>query len=78
MLEFMQWPALMFSVVGSWYLSDKTARHRSIGFFLFLLANFCWIAWGCVTPNAYGLILTQMYYIVTSFRGIRNNQSFKN
>lgn len=73
MFDFMQWPASFFSILGSWFISNDSVRQRWWGFFLFLLANFCWIIWA-IPASAWAVVLTQILYVVLSIRGMLNNR----
>ena len=74
MLELMQWPAMLTALIGSWYISSDKPKHRVFGFYNFMIANICWIAWG-IGDHAMGIIAMQAFYLITSVRGILKNKA---
>jgi hypothetical protein len=69
MLELLQWPAMVVTLIASWMVASKTRGRRLVGFWAFLLSNVLWIAWG-VPTHAYALVALQAFLIVTNVRGI--------
>ena len=69
MLDLLQWPAMVVTLVASWMVASKTRGRRLVGFWIFLLSNALWIAWGLPT-HAYALVVLQAFLIVTNVRGI--------
>jgi hypothetical protein len=72
MLSHLQWPAMVLSVLGSWFVADPSPSLRLLGFALFLAANVAWVAWGWHT-RAWALVIMQAVFTVTSVRGLWSN-----
>jgi hypothetical protein len=72
--DLVQWPAFLASILGAWWVASKSARRRKIGFWIFLLSNVLWVAWGIHT-QAYALIALQIALCVTNIRGLFKNES---
>lgn len=71
-LSRLQWPAMVLSVLGSWFVADASPSLRLLGFALFLAANVVWVAWGWHT-RAWALVIMQAVFTVTSIRGVWSN-----
>jgi len=69
MLNALQWPAMLVTILASWLVASKAKRRRFVGFWVFLLSNVLWIAWG-VADSAYALVVLQAVLMVTNVRGI--------
>lgn len=68
-LEWVQWPAMVITVVGAWCVGSNQKSRRNTGFWLYLLSNVLWIAWG-VNDKAWALITLQVALAVMNFRGM--------
>lgn len=53
LLELLQWPAMLVTVLAAWLIAAQSKRRREIGFWCFLLSNGLWLVWGW-HDNAYG------------------------
>lgn len=71
-LDLVQWPAMVVTVVASWFVASSQRRRRSVGFWLFLASNVLWVVWGA-HASAYALIVLQLFLAVTNIRGERRN-----
>ena len=71
--DYMQWPALIVTVIASWLVSVTQKSERKTGFWLFLLSNALWIAWGAYA-HAYALIVLQICLAVSNIHGVIKNQ----
>ena len=67
-LDLVQWPAMAVTVAAAWLVASTHRRRRFTGFWLFLLSNALWVAWGLHT-DAYALILLQVCLAATNIRG---------
>jgi len=66
---------MIVTVVAAWLVASSARHRRKAGFWLFLVSNALWIAWGW-SANAYALITLQFCLAVTNIRGeIRNSRS---
>jgi hypothetical protein len=69
----MQWPAMLVTVAAAWLVASQRKLKRNWGFWLFLLSNVLWIAWG-LYDRAYALILLQVGLALMNIRGAVKNQ----
>ena len=46
MLNLIQWPAMIVTVIAAWMVGSRKKFKRNWGFWLFLLSNVLWIVWG--------------------------------
>ena len=72
-LQFIQWPAMVATIVSAWLVASESERRRTIGFYSFLLSNILWITWGW-NVGAFALIFLQIGLAVTNIRGALKNQ----
>jgi hypothetical protein len=68
LIEHLQWPAMVVTVVASWLVASNDKKRRRVGFWLFLASNALWIAWG-VDDGAYALVVLQFALLVMNVRG---------
>ncbi len=68
-LAWLQWPAFAASLAAAWLIGSNARSRRNIGFWVFLLSNALWIAWGWHT-QAWALIALQVGLIVLNVRGL--------
>lgn len=73
-LNFLQWPAMIVTVVSAWLVASQSKRKREIGFWCFLLSNVLWIIWG-VYDHAYALIALQIALAALNVRGAYKNEN---
>src|SRR5580765_7752412 len=59
-LDLLQWPAMVVTMIGSWYVASKRKHRRNWGYWLFLTSNVLWVAWG-VHVRAYALVTLQLF-----------------
>jgi hypothetical protein len=71
-LNLMQWPAMAVTVLAGWLVASAHKTRRSWGFWLFLVSNVLWIAWGW-KAGAWALILLQIFLAFMNIRGVRKN-----
>lgn len=72
MIDLLQWPAVVLSIIGAWLVGGSRPQQRLAGFLLFLASNVLWAAWG-LGIAAWGVVITQAFFTWTSLRGIRTN-----
>jgi len=70
MLILLQWPAFVASLAAAWLVASNDARKRNVGFWVFLLSNVLWIAWGW-QAQAWALIALQVGLAALNIRGLR-------
>ncbi|SEL21101.1 hypothetical protein SAMN05216359_106157 [Roseateles sp. YR242] len=72
-LNAVQWPAMLVTLLAAWLVAARSARKRVWGFWIFLASNLLWVLWGWHT-GAYALILLQVGLFVMNLRGVRKNE----
>ena len=70
LLNAVQWPAMLVTLLASWLVAARSARHRAAGFWCFIASNLLWVAWGWHT-QAYALIMLQVGLFVLNLRGAK-------
>ncbi len=68
LLDLIQWPAMVVTVVAAWLVAATSTRKRLAGFWTFLVSNVLWIVWG-VHTGAYALIALQVCLAAMNIRG---------
>jgi sugar phosphate permease len=69
LLSLIQWPAFAASLVAAWLVASTTKGRRNAGFWIFLLSNVLWVAWG-VHTSAWALIALQVCLAALNVRGL--------
>ena len=67
-----QWPAMIVTLLAAWLVASKRQKRRNFGFWVFILSNVLWIAWGWHV-GSYALILLQVGLFAMNLRGAREN-----
>ena len=75
-LGYIQWPAMLVTVLASWYVASHREDRRNAGFWWFLLSNALWVVWGWYA-KAYALILLQICLAVMNIRGAKKTDEKK-
>ena len=65
---------MLITVIAAWMVASQRKARRNWGFWLFLLSNVLWIAWG-LGDHAYALIVLQLALAALNIRGAVKNQS---
>ncbi len=73
-IDFVQWPAMLATVVASWYVASTHKSRRNWGFWLFLASNLLWVIWG-VSAHAYALIALQVCLVAMNIRGAQKTDT---
>ena len=73
MLDLVQWPAMLVTLLASWMVASGDEPRRHWGFWIFTLSNALWIAWGWHSQS-YALIVLQLGLFVMNVRGVRKNK----
>ena len=71
-INLLQWPAMAVTIAAAWLVAAQSRKKRTIGFWVFMLSNVLWSAWGW-SQDAYALIVLQVFLAVTNIRGISKN-----
>ncbi len=72
LLDLLQWPAMIVTVIAAWLVASKSQRKRTVGFWVFLASNVLWSAWGWHS-GAYALIVLQVCLAAMNVRGVYKN-----
>jgi TctA family transporter len=74
LLNAMQWPAMIATLVAAWFVASQSKRKRAWGFGIFVVSNVLWIVWGW-HDHAYALIVLQVGLFALNLRGARKNEA---
>ncbi|MEJ8826568.1 hypothetical protein WKW80_31880 [Variovorax humicola] len=69
LLDMIQWPAFAASVAAAYLIGSNAKGRRNSGFWIFLLSNLLWVAWGLHT-GAWALIALQVCLAALNIRGL--------
>lgn len=72
-MELLQWPAMVASLLAAWLVASTSARRRMAGFWVFLVSNAMWVAWGW-QDGAWALIVLNLCLAAMNVRGIVKNE----
>lgn len=73
-LDWLQWPAMAITLLASWLVASRSTHKRNWGFWVFLLSNGLWVAWGWQS-QAYALIALQLGLAIMNIRGAKKNEA---
>ena len=68
--DLLQWPAMVVTVLAAWLVASSLKRRRLLGFWIFLLSNVLWVAWG-VHAHAWALVFLQICLAAMNIRGAK-------
>lgn len=71
-IDFVQWPAMVATIVAAWLVASQSKRKREYGFWVFLVSNVLWVIWG-LHDQAYALVALQVALAALNIRGARKN-----
>jgi hypothetical protein len=71
-LDWLQWPAMLVTVLAAWLIGSLKPRRRVGGFICFIVSNLLWAIWGW-HAQAYALIVLQVCLCFMNLRGFRKN-----
>lgn len=74
LLDAVQWPAMVATVVASWLVTSLRKGRRQAGFWLFLVSNALWVVWGLHT-QAWALLTLQFCLAAMNIRGAKKNDT---
>ena len=69
LLDLIQWPAFAASLAAAYLVGSNAKNRRNAGFWIFLLSNVLWVAWGLHT-SAWALIALQVGLAALNVRGL--------
>ena len=73
LINLIQWPAMAVTITASWLVASSNEAKRNAGFWVFMLSNVLWVAWGLHT-NALALIALQVGLAFMNVRGAMKTQ----
>ncbi|MFJ3367118.1 hypothetical protein [Pseudomonas sp. NPDC086251] len=71
-LDWVQWPAMLVTVMAAWLIGSRQPSSRVSGFICFMVSNILWVIWGYHT-HAYALIVLQFCLCAVNLRGFKKN-----
>ena len=71
-LNFLQWPAMVTTLISAWLVASQTKQKRGLGFWSFIASNVLWVLWGW-HAGAYALIVMQIGLLFLNIRGALKN-----
>jgi len=74
LMDALQWPAMLVTLLAAWLVASQSPRRRSWGFWCFVASNLLWVTWGWYA-HAYALIALQVGLFVLNLRGARKNDA---
>ena len=76
LIDLLQWPAMVASIVAAWLVASTRARRRNFGFWVFLASNVLWTFWGWHT-RAWALIVLQVTLALMNVRGLKKTEALQ-
>ena len=73
MIDALQWPAMVATLLAAWLVGSQSKRRRSFGFWVFIVSNVLWTIWGWY-ERAFALVALQLGLFVLNVRGARKNE----
>ena len=64
---------MMATLLSAWLVAAQSKTQRKWGFWIFLVSNALWMAWGFY-DHAYALIALQVGLAVLNIRGVAKNE----
>jgi hypothetical protein len=74
LVDWIQWPAMLSTIMASWWVASQKQSRRRWGFWTFLVSNVLWVIWGW-HDHAWALILLQFALAVMNIRGVSKNDN---
>jgi hypothetical protein len=68
-IDLLQWPAMAASLLAAWLVASSRKQRRNVGFWVFLVSNVLWAAWGW-HDGAWALIVLQVALAALNIRGV--------
>lgn len=73
LLDALQWPAMVVTLVAAWLVASQSKGRREAGFWVFIASNILWIVWAWHV-KAWALIALQVGLFVLNVRGALKNE----
>ena len=71
-VRYLQWPAMVATLLSTWLVAGQSNLKRQLGFWVFLLSNILWAAWGW-HDHAWALVVLQFGLALLNIRGVAKN-----
>ena len=71
-LDFLQWPAMVATLISAWLVASQVEQKRGLGFWIFIFSNILWIMWS-LQDGAYAVFVMQIGLLVLNIRGAIKN-----
>ena len=71
-INFLQWPAMLTTLLSAWLVASQSKQKRGLGFWMFIVSNILWVFWGW-HDGAYALIAMQIGLLLLNVRGALKN-----
>jgi Flp pilus assembly protein TadB len=68
-IDWLQWPAMLATVLAAWLVGSSRKFRRNTGFWVFLASNVLWVVWG-LHSGAKALIVLQLALAALNIRGV--------
>jgi hypothetical protein len=65
---------MVATTTAAWFVGSQKKNRRNWGFWLFLISNILWAAWGW-HDHAYALIALQIALAIINIRGAEKNET---
>jgi hypothetical protein len=72
-INWVQWPAMIATIMASWWVGSQKQLRRKWGFWTFLASNILWVIWGW-HDHAWALIILQFALAGINIRGVSKNE----
>lgn len=69
LLNLLQWPAMVASLIAAWLTASADKQQRNFGFWAYLLSNVLWVVWGW-HDGSYAVAVMQIGLAALSIRGV--------
>lgn len=73
MLDAIQWPAMVVTLIAAWLVASRDKKRRAHGFWWFIASNVMWVAWAWHV-QAWALIGLQVGLFAMNVRGAIKNE----
>lgn len=70
LLDAVQWPAMIATLVAAWLVGSRSGGKRNWGFWCFIVSNVLWVLWGW-HAGACALIVLQLGLLLLNIRGAK-------
>ena len=67
-IDLLQWPAMAVTVLAAWLVASAHKARRAVGFWVFIVSNALWVAWGWHS-GAWALVGLQFCLAAMNIRG---------